>query len=85
MYRIVTVLRNEGWIDSVISEASRTLYGQTPRKQVELLSDKKFDLILTKIENLATELKPVNISVTQRIDRLDIELERKLTEECHNL
>lgn len=65
---------------SVKSEARRTLYGQTSRKREELSADKKFDLILSMIENLATDLKSVNISVTQRIDRLEIELARKPTE-----
>lgn len=73
--------------ESVFTSARRILYGQTPQKMnyiqsndQQCLSASGIDTILSKLDLLSYEIKMVNSSLTERIDVLEKDLERKLTE-----
>ena len=71
-------------IDRVFASARRTLYGQTPQKtnQEYQPNDNQycFAAIMKKLESLSDEIKTVNKSLTDRIDTLEHDLEKKITE-----
>ncbi|KAH3829462.1 hypothetical protein DPMN_131458 [Dreissena polymorpha] len=61
-----------------MAQARRTLNRNTPIKTQDHTSG--LEVIISKIDSLASELKNVNRNVTERIDRLQMDLEKKLSD-----
>jgi len=91
---IVIVDESDGQTDSVLSNARRTLYGNTPAKDAgNVNSDDTvsscFQVILKRLDGVVseikTEIKTVNDRLSERIDKLETELERKLSDRVSQL